>query len=543
MSRFGGSLGCLVWVVAASGGLGCGSDPAAGGPDAETVGDGRLEVPEETLEGGDFVVSEVALEGTCSTGQLPEAGDTVRLEAGGVLAWRDLRVARSTASGVVFEACEAVDDDGDGGADEYTQSTWTLNETAGGYEVALSYDRISGGTASLCLGATLTLRKLQACELAGRWAATTSELVSGTCDLSWAPAEVVVSLEEEGATIDWDSSTYDDARVDEAACSVSATRGVSSARVIDSWSYKGAQRQVQLELKLDGATGLAIAQDHLAGTTTDGEICENAVIEIALERVTGLLEGAPLAPAVCAFERPAVCGDGVCAATETCATCSDDCGCGAGQECVGWSDASCRTPCEDPLAVGQCAAGERCSPDGSSDFAIFDTDPAYCEPSGGGQLGEPCEGLTGCADGLLCLRSRDAIHSKIGVCSAPCGTCAEGESCEATSDGTHVGSYPTAARGCAETCELFVSGSCRPGLVCSDRGGSGATCVARAASAEGVGASCVDDPCAPGLACVSLTSEGVSQTVCALPCDVSADCSAVGGGECLSVGGSFGICR
>jgi hypothetical protein len=539
-----GSFLIVCTLVSGWGLLACGADDGSGDPSSTgDLSDGG-EVVGPSLQAGYYLIEDVTAAAECAHGGIPADGDFALVESGsdGVSVAFGATVLGAIADPGVFIGCETGELDADGNAAFYRYSELTLTEGISGYDADLLLDRISNGDLHPCTGVSFSIRPLDPCEPEGHYQTTSSRIVSGSCDLTWAPAEVTISTGVDDGIIDWNGSQFDDAELDSSACQLSATRGISRADSLDAYVYNGSLRRVEMTLSIDGMMATATITDALDGPTDFDESCEGATFDVTLERVTGIADDIEIQPMACGAERPPVCGDRVCEASESCRTCLADCGCEDGEVCTGWDAPICLVPCADVTVPGQCGEGERCGVTDEPSFVIYTDDATYCQESAGFGEGETCTSLSDCADGLLCHRSTDFVSSLIGVCSQPCGTCENGYICQSPSDGSNNGSFPTLPSGCSRRCDLFDDAACpEADLVCSDRGGRTPTCVGAATSTAGVGTDCSEDSCLPGLACIRSTVGTEAQTLCRLPCDVDADCTSVGG-SCQPIGATFGAC-
>jgi hypothetical protein len=131
------------------------------------------------------------------------------------------------------------------------------------------------------------------------------------------------------------------------------------------------------------------------------------------------------------------CGDGRCDLSETCASCTSDCGpcpdrCGDGTCAAAETSASCPADCDGP-PVGACGDG-RC--DASRETcASCSTDCGVCEPRCGDAVCTP--GLESCGscprDCGTCTADPCAAHTDCGSCvdDDRCGFCASTGRCMA----------------------------------------------------------------------------------------------------------------
>lgn len=516
----------------------CGPDANGAAPNTtnngvdQTNGETVSAPPGVQLPAGLFVIEQLDVRGECVDARVPLVGDLARIGAeGATVTFGGFALAASDDQGN-FAGCDAEPASEGAPTTRYQRTEASVTQTAAGLTVSLALDEVFNGREGACKGFDLTLRPQGECDAMGTFEAASQTIASGTCDFSWAPATVTLSSSAGTKLVDWGGVEFESA-FDAASCTITATRGVSSGTNFDVWSYNGATREVELELVLAANDATATIQDAAIGQTMQGESCAGATFSVALTRVTGLDDELQPPPVDCAVERPPICGNGMCELGETCAQCEEDCGCAMGETCTpGGSDGyACRAACEDVTIPGQCGAGNRCGVLREPSFVIQPSDTTYCVPSAGREEGEVCERLSDCVDGLICHRSRHSVGS-LGVCSQPCGQCDDGYICEEAGGGS--GSYPAAVRGCARACTMFDDSACsEPDLVCSDLGSyMEPSCIARAASTEGVGADCSTEACGPGLACFF--------DECVMLCDVTGDCAETGG--TCSTEGSIGVC-
>lgn len=180
-------------------------------------------------------------------------------------------------------------------------------------------------------------------------------------------------------------------------------------------------------------------------------------------------------PAGQCVARPSACGDDICSADETCATCAVDCGncCGDGQCAGDETCARCAMDCAcpgDETCNAQTEACEACEPQ---------CDGRECGPDGCGQTCGACPDDVACVNGLCEVACQpDCTGRTCGDdgCGGECGQCAPGAVC--TADGICGAAPPRCGDGmctadedcatCADDC-----GACCGNGVC----GAGETCA------------------------------------------------------------------
>ena len=192
-------------------------------------------------------------------------------------------------------------------------------------------------------------------------------------------------------------------------------------------------------------------------------------------------------------------------------------------------------------ASSGCEAGCACDPDCGGGGMCTDTCPsahdAECDDGGPGSLYDVCAYGTDCADcGPRDARSCSCSGRECGDdgCGASCGSCASGESCDAS--GQCVGgSGPTCAcDGGAITCDI--------GCDCDPDCEGNASCRVDLGSSCSPGSSSPSDCCEPGMVCTcprgsgSSCSFAVCMAVLNSSCSGDVDCR--DGAECVS-----GYCR
>lgn len=226
---------------------------------------------------------------------------------------------------------------------------------------------------------------------------------------------------------------------------------------------------------------------------------------------------------------PVVCGDNVCAATETCAQCPADCGacpevCGDGSCTASESCESCEADCGvcpgpvcDVLTSVGCLPGEQCFPDGNLNL---------CWAAGAAQYGEAC-GALDCALGALCVG---------GKCRTLCSTdlnpllpgCLSGVPCQTLVGpggplGPNLGACQTIA-----SCDPWSHSGCPAEQICVVEG---AFKVCAMPGAQGPGSACQTSwVCAKGLVCVegAKGSDPTAPGTCRPACDLAAPACASG---------------
>ncbi len=215
----------------------------------------------------------------------------------------------------------------------------------------------------------------------------------------------------------------------------------------------------------------------------------------------------------------AVCGDGVCAPGEGCATCPDDCGCGPGESCdpADGRCAACAPACAGRACgddgcggvCGACAAGELCDARGACA-----PPPAAC---GDGACGDDEDCATCPADcGACCGDGQCGAGESCADCPADCGACCGDGACR-----------PDHGEGCG-TCPADCP--CPAGQVCDAPAGrcldDGPRC---GDGACGAGESCADCPADCGACC----GDGACDPEAGEGCGVCpADCGCPAGEVC-----------
>ncbi len=208
---------------------------------------------------------------------------------------------------------------------------------------------------------------------------------------------------------------------------------------------------------------------------------------------------------------PSVCGDGVCAATESCASCEVDC------SPLGFG--GCQSEC-DPLSAETSCSGGLCLltvPNGGG-FTINEELPGSCGPG--------CTSDTDCYGGEICVNTGGA-----NVCRTECDSeCPNGGICTTLDDGRSICSSaacdPTDPLGCGEAEYCAVSsdgtGRCEPG--CGIFGG--------------------EPRCTTGEACIPRDLPRFHQGTCVaetVPCSVINQTGCADGEQCSYVGAGMGL--
>ena len=248
------------------------------------------------------------------------------------------------------------------------------------------------------------------------------------------------------------------------------------------------------------------------------------------------------------------CGDGLCSGPgENCATCQQDCPCGAGESCNnGVCEAGCIPFCD----------GMQCGPDGCggacgqcpTDFVCENGAcvPGQCEPDCTGKAcgDDGCGGSCGaCTDGAECINGKcigcqpNCGGKQCGDdgCGGSCGECPAGKECDM--HGNCVGGCDPVANcqgkvcgddGCGGQC-----GQCNPGEMC-DNGACVpeciANCVGKVCGDDGCGGQC--GQCAAGQQCDAL---GQCQAAC-IPNCVGKQCGDDGCGAVCGTCGAGEMC-
>lgn len=146
----------------------------------------------------------------------------------------------------------------------------------------------------------------------------------------------------------------------------------------------------------------------------------------------------PGEPVTCPDDCAVTCGDGHCAASESCASCPLDCGfcCGDGQCQGGETAQSCPLDCapnQPPCGDGQCEPGEDCSSCAAdcccADPCCLMPGPCCGDPDPCCGSGDPCCGKAGI--GGACAAAADCCsdHCNAGLCGPSCDL--DGVACSA----------------------------------------------------------------------------------------------------------------
>lgn len=416
------------WFVAAMALVACngGGEGGGGGPLDEGAGDAAaIDASAADLGLDDCAVPErlvitgVDVAGAACVGRLPAVGEAVVVADGRLrVGERDLAIGR-VAAGCVVEASGCA---GDRGLGNQSAITATLDLPTG--RLVLDGQQSEGFRPTDCAPVTLTVAPVpEGCHLGGRFAvASAPALVDGTCDLSWQPATVAISVATDGGDdrgeLRWGDDRYAITAVDPAACTVTAASGLAI--------FNGVARTIRITATLTAAGAEFVINDALDGTSDFGENCVDARFAAT---GTAIEPGGEPWEASC-DALPFICGDGICAtdAGEQCEVCPDDCGCNG--ICVRYRlpdeprDGPVRHACSAACFGGDCGAGERCVP--AAEFDVFFVSDRLSErvclaATGDAPRGGACADSTGCADRLLCSD---------GQCLAACAdvdeaTCAE----------------------------------------------------------------------------------------------------------------------
>ncbi len=281
------------------------------------------------------------------------------------------------------------------------------------------------------------------------------------------------------------------------------------------------------------------------------------------------------------------CGDGKCAAGESCKTCPDDCGpCGGQGDCCtpqetgGCSDATvqacvcqldsycCQTAWDDICVqevtsegcgtCGECTpdcAGKQCGNDGCGGTCGKCPQNQSCQNNHcvAGDCTPKCQGME-CGDdgcGGTCGTCPPGKKCQAGKCAASCQPNCEGKQCGTDGCGGTCGQCPPNffcdAGHCAKTCEPKCTGkqcgsdgcggtcgSCQPGFTCSADGhcqqGCVPDCNGKQCGSDGCGGTC--GSCPPSFTC--------SNGHCTSGCTPSCTGKQCGDDGC---GGSCGTCN
>ena len=292
---------------------------------------------------------------------------------------------------------------------------------------------------------------------------------------------------------------------------------------------------------------------------------------------------------------PVGCGDGVCGADETKASCCTDCGCGSGYECVDnkcevaascgngvcqpglgencetcvdcfcpggkvclpAQELCCAPDCEGKLcgsdgcgaSCGVCSGGKICQ-SGACTGSIICGD-GHCEESNGENCAN-CPGDCDCDEGAMCLKdgacckpSCTGKHCGFDGCTGTCGVCAPGaickaELCEAQASCGNGTCEPSEGENCASCpldCGCAAAEQCTPEAVCCT-----ASCANKVCGDDGCGGSCGACPTGKGCQAGACTSDlycgnGQCDPGAAEHCgNCKADCGCVAGASCVGKG-------
>lgn len=406
------------WVVAVAlfacsgGGEGGGGGPS----DGAAVDGGAADLGlEDCAVLARWVITAVEVAGAACVGRLPAVGESVVVADGRLrVGERDLALGR-VGAGCVVEASGCTEFRALG---NQASITATLDLPAG--RLVLDGQESVGFRPAACAPVTLTLAPApEGCHLGGRFAVTTAPaLVEGTCDLSWRPATVAISVatepgDDRGELL-WDDDDYAITAVDPVACTVTAANGLAF--------YNGVGRTIRITATVNAAGAEFSIADALDGTSDFDQTCVGARFA-----ATGTViepGGEPWGPVCDAL--PFVCGDGICAtdAGEQCEACPDDCGCD--DLCVSYllpgepRTEPDRHACSAACFGGGCEAGERCVPAREFDVLFVNgglSEQVCLAATGDAPRGGACTDSRGCADGLLCSD---------GQCLATCADAAPG---------------------------------------------------------------------------------------------------------------------
>ena len=281
-----------------------------------------------------------------------------------------------------------------------------------------------------------------------------------------------------------------------------------------------------------GATDIAVVDDATVDALEPADASDTiAVPDVPAAADADTQDGDPPPDADAQGES---CGDGVCSAAETCASCEVDCGCDETELCI---EGACCAPncagreCGDDGCGGSCGvcpagsacAGGQCAPgcgDGAcSGLETCGSCPGDC----------PCDADTVCHQDACC--APDCAGKVCGGdgCGGTCGACPAGTSCD----------QGTCAPGCgdglcagAETCETCPSDcACPGGSVCFAGECCTPSCGGKQCGKDTCGGSCGACPagqtCGEGQ-CVAVCGDGTcdaTETCTGCP----ADCGACGG--------------
>ena len=256
------------------------------------------------------------------------------------------------------------------------------------------------------------------------------------------------------------------------------------------------------------------------------------------------------------------CGDGVCSPGEDCATCLQDCPCGANESCVnGVCQGGCVPNCDGMQCGADGCGGEcgACPPNFNCQEGTCVEGP--CEPNCTGKAcgDDGCQGSCGeCTGGSECINGKcigcqpNCGGKQCGDngCGGSCGACPPGKECDMHGN-CISGCDPVAncqGKACGDDGCGGVCGQCNPGEQC-DHGACVPDCIANCAGKvcgdDGCGGLC--GQCGAGQQC---DAAGQCQVTCMPNCvgkqcgddGCGADCGTCGVGEMCNNGACVPEC-
>lgn len=523
----------LAWCAAAT--AACTAET----PPPKTAAEKAIEALKGCGLGTELEITDVAGAGAQCAGTLPGKGDTVRLlvaKDGGLSiqigAWR---LPRASGAGCSHQFA---------GCNVDSNSWLALNASLEGGvskpKLTLLARYIHDHLDAKCPAnvgyalKTAAPAKVATCAYAGAWTvAATPKLATGSCSYAWSAGQVTIADQGGKIALKWPGQSDPFVgSVNFATCSASATPVADQI-------YNGVVRTTSVSFKVTGKTLTGTIQDKLDGLSDSGDTC-NASFSFSATLANDASAAAALPQDVSGTcgQRPYVCGDGKCEDKlgEGCRNCTADCGCAAGDQCLGTTGTgTCRTECNPEKTV--CPATLRCEAPGADSGIVGDA--KFCLPEGAGVPGGPCMASADCKAGTYCWRDGLKVFDweSAGVCAAPCDT-----SCKIKCMPNKLGGP---AQLCPVTCARGKTGECPAGSFCYDKYLSWnyanlgfATlppfCAALPATAPaGQGEPCLNDhnkeksiPCGDGLICYT------GKNYCAAACQTQADCPSDGGWTC-----------
>lgn len=370
---------------------------------------------------GVFAVNDVAVTPCTSWPKANEQIEVARRDGAIVLRFGavTLPVTSVADCALVANGCEATEH-------HYFAPTVTFRKRGAALTVSASANDIQGSRYGQCHDAVeFQVSPVAACAPVGKYPMSHSSLTTGACNLTWSPGEVEITQTGGVYAIQWGSVAFHTVAFDEKTCTFHAEKGTPNSEF---WSYNGALRSATLDLTANDGTLQGTVNDQLMGATATGQTCSGATFAISAQRPqreTRALEAA------CAAPPPDVCGDGICAASETC-DCSD-CACQNGTTCTsGPSGRVCARACTLASETRDCPGGQKCGTLDETRYplSVPTTQPLHCIASGGKVAGQPCSINSECSAGLVCHL---AVGAWAAECAPPCGvglpTCNDGRAC------------------------------------------------------------------------------------------------------------------